>query len=348
MLDKPGLTGASPLGPGDVVAKRYQVIEEIGRGGYAIVYKAHDRETGTVIALKTIRPIAPRPDEVRERFRREAELVSRLNHPNTVRVFDAGYDNEFYLAMEYLQGYALSEILDGVRGISPRRALAIATGVLESLTEAHAQGIVHRDLKPENVFLVQRPDGSELVKVLDFGIAKLIHDDEKMPALTLKGRAMGTPTYMSPEQAKGGKVTAHSDIYSVAVLMYEMLCGVPPFQGETAMDIMLKHVNERPPGLTVSGLQESVIDRAVLKALTKAPDQRFRTAWEFLAAIGGPAVRLHDGMPMLRVLPPDEFGRSDVAGRAGDLEPSGDGSNKPTVTGLPKQNIFGSWFKRKN
>lgn len=338
MLDKPGLTGASPLGPGDVVANRYQVIEELGRGGYAIVYKAHDRQTGTVIALKTIRPIAPRPDEVRERFRREAELVSRLNHPNTVRVFDAGYDNEFYLAMEYLQGYALAEILDGVRGISPRRALAIACGVLESLTEAHGQGIVHRDLKPENVFLVQQPDGGELVKVLDFGIAKLIHDDDKMPALTLKGRAMGTPTYMSPEQAKGGKLTIHSDIYSVAVLVYEMLCGVPPFQGDNAMDIMLKHVNEKPPSLTVQGLKDSAVDRALQKALAKAPDQRFASAAEFLAAIGGTAVRVQDAAPSLRTLPPEE-----AAGN-GTSEPS----SRPTVTGLPKQNIFGSWFKRKN
>ncbi len=352
MLDKPGLTGASPLSPGDVVANRYQIIEELGRGGYAIVYKATDRTNGNVIALKTIRPIAPRPDEVRERFRREAELVSRLNHPNTVRVFDAGYDNEFYLALEYLQGYALSEILDGVRGISPRRAIAITCGVLESLTEAHALGIVHRDLKPENIFLVQRPDGGETVKVLDFGIAKVIHDDDKMPSLTLKGRAMGTPTYMSPEQAKGGKLTIHSDIYSVAVLIYEMLCGVPPFQGDNAMDIMLKHVNEKPPGLSLPALRGSIIDVAVQKALAKPPDARFPSAWAFLAALGGPAVRVRGSAAMPAILPPDESGRPaprshspglDTGSAAAETQPQ-----KPTVTGLPKQNIFGSWFKKKS
>ncbi len=331
MHDKPGLTGASPLSQGDLVADRYRVIGELGRGGYAIVYKALDTATNDVIALKTIRPIAPRPEEVRERFRREAEMVSKLKHPNTVRVFDYGFETDFFLAMEFLDGYPLSDILDGINGISPRRALAIACGVLQSLTEAHELGIVHRDLKPENVFLAQLPDGGESVKVLDFGIAKLVYDDGTMPSLTLKGRAMGTPTYMSPEQAKGGRLTIHSDIYSVAVLVYEMVCGVPPFQGENAMEIMLKHVNETAPGFTEQRLRGTIVERATMKALAKRPTHRFQAATEFLAALGGPAV-----------LPSDHSALT-----ATTLPPAEDRPNRPRITGLPKQNLFGNWFKRK-
>ncbi|MFT4703432.1 MAG: serine/threonine protein kinase [Bradymonadia bacterium] len=290
MHDEPGLTGASPLSQGDLVAGRYRVVDEIGRGGYAIVYKALDTKTDIMVALKTIRPIAPRPHEVVARFRREAEMVSKLKHPNTVQVFDYGFETDLYLAMECLEGYPLSDILDGVNGINLRRAIKIAQGVLSSLTEAHALGIVHRDLKPENVFVVRHADGAEGVKVLDFGIAKFIYDDGKDPALTLKGRAMGTPTYMSPEQAKGNSLTIRSDIYAVAVLIYEMLCGVPPFQGENAMDIMLQHVNEPPPPLSVDALQGTPFDRAVQKGLAKKPDDRFRDAHEFLAALGGTAV----------------------------------------------------------
>ncbi|MCB9507545.1 MAG: serine/threonine protein kinase [Myxococcales bacterium] len=319
--DEPGLTGASPLSQGDLVAGRYRVLEEIGRGGYAIVYKAVDSTTDETIALKTIRPIAPRPHEVVARFRREAEMVSRLQHPNTVRVFDYGFEGDLYLAMELLNGYPLSDILDGVRGITLRRAVAIANGVLSALTEAHALGIVHRDLKPENVFLVQQSDGREIVKVLDFGIAKTVYEDGS-PVLTLKGRAMGTPTYMSPEQAKGAPLTIRSDIYAVAVLIYEMLCGVPPFQGDGAMDIMLKHVNEPPPPVTVPELRGTPFDWAIQKGLSKKPENRFRDAHEFLAALGGTAVTVAGARPTAAPVPaPDENDRggllSKVFGRRG-------------------------------
>lgn len=327
MHDKPGLTGASPLSEGDLVAGRYRIRREVGRGGYAIVYKAEDLTENRILALKTIRPITPRPDEVRERFRREAELASRLRHPNTVRVFDYGFETDFFLAMEFLEGAPLSDVLDGVNGIDPRRAIRIAHGVLDSLTEAHGLGIVHRDLKPENVFLVQS-GGTEIVKVLDFGIAKAVYDDENRPSLTLKGRAMGTPTYMSPEQAKGARLTIHSDIYAVGVLLYEMLCGVPPFQGENAMEVMLKHVNEPPPRLTVPELKGTVIDEAISKSLSKSPGARFESAAAFLAALGARNTR----QPELEQ--PLETGTDDEA-------------PKRRIIGLPKQHLLGSWFRRK-
>lgn len=353
MTDKPGLTGASPLSQGDVVANRYRVLEELGRGGYAIVYKALDTKTGDVIALKTIRPIAPRPDEVRERFRREAELVSKLKHPNTVRVFDYGFESDFYLAMEFLEGYPLSDLLDGQNGISLQRAVFIVTGVLESLTEAHRLGIVHRDLKPENVFLVQRTQGEtrmEHVKVLDFGIAKAVLDDSNMPALTLKGRAMGTPAYMSPEQAKGARLTVHSDLYSVAVLLYEMICGVPPFTGDSAMTIMLKHVNEPPPQLTPPRLRASSLDLAIQKALSKNPFDRFNSAEEFLAAVRSSSARLDQAAaPAPAPLPQPLPKGAPLPGTSLQDRPDSPAATPDlqSQSGLKKENLFASWFKRR-
>lgn len=298
MQDQGGLTGAPTLAVGDTVVDRYRIEKEIGRGGYAIVYRAVDVRTDEPVALKTIRPVAPRPEEVVARFRREVDLISRLRHRNTVRVFDYGFEEDLYLVMELLEGLPLSDVLDGINGLEPRRSVDIARGVLQSLTEAHGLGIVHRDLKPENVFLLNGVDGSEAVKVLDFGIAKVTgmsEQDLEQPDLTLQGRAMGTPTYMSPEQARGARLTTRSDIYAVSTLLYEMLCGVPPFQGESAMEIMLKHVNDPPPPLKQSAWRGSPLERALLKGLSKNPEQRFRSAHDYLNAIELPYEELFRG-----------------------------------------------------
>lgn len=290
MSDQPGLTGASPLSAGDVLAGRYQVINELGRGGYAIVYEARDLYEDRIVALKTLRPIAPRPQEVVARFKREVELVSRLRHPNTVRVYDYGVEGDLYLAMELLRGVTLAEELDSHRKLPIRRSLAIAHGVLGSLSEAHGEEIVHRDLKPENIFLIHDSNGEEQVKVLDFGIAKLTRYEQersRTPSLTMRGRAMGTPTYMSPEQARGAPLTVQSDVYAVGVLLYEMISGYAPYRGDNAMDIMLKHVNENLPPLGDPRLRGTPIDLAIRKALAKKPEDRFDDCRAFLSAIGG-------------------------------------------------------------
>lgn len=282
------MTNVIPLSSDDVVAQRYRILEEIGRGGYAIVYRATDLQTGQDIALKTIHPDAPQSQEVIERFKREAILASKLRHPNTVQVYDYGVEGTFYLAMELLEGHPLTEELNGHDGIDVDRAVAIGCAILASLSEAHTHGIVHRDIKPENIFLKRLPSGSQRVKVLDFGIAKLTgaaQRQQNMPALTMMGRAMGTPTYMSPEQAQAKPVTASSDLYAVAVLLYELIDGVPPFQGEDAMEVMLKHVNDPPPPLARAGLSRSRINHTLLRALEKHPDDRFANASAFLAAL---------------------------------------------------------------
>lgn len=279
---------SSDFAAGDVVAERYELHAEIGRGGYAIVFRVHDRETGDEVALKTIRPVA-RPKEALARFKREAELISKLRHPNTVRVFDYGMEDDVYIAMELLRGHPLSDELDTRRRLPVARAIQICCEVLKSLAEAHELGIVHRDLKPENVFLVGNDDGTQAVKVLDFGIAKLTKDSSHLDpqALTLQGRAMGTPNYMSPEQAKGLDLTPHSDLYTMGVLLYEMIAGKPPFAGGTAMDIMLRHVNAPVPRLPDPKLRGTPIERTIRKAMNKDFSKRFKSASDMLAALGG-------------------------------------------------------------
>lgn len=302
-----GVKGGTLMRPGDVVANRYRLLQEIGRGGYAIVYRALDIETQLEVALKTIRPVTPRPEETLARFRREATLISGLQHPNTVRLLDFGLDDEVYIAMELLQGHPLSEELEKYRRLPIGKSLAIACEVLKSLSEAHSLGIIHRDLKPENVFLVRNPDGSESVKVLDFGIAKLTKDAPQFDptALTLQGRAMGTPNYMSPEQAKGHDLTPHSDLYTVGILLYEMIVGRPPYAGGSAMEIMLRQVNAPVPRLPISELRDTPIERAIRKALLKSPEKRFSSANQMLAALGGLSVSPLGQLPPAKPLQPE-------------------------------------------
>jgi serine/threonine-protein kinase len=309
MADRFGRTAGTDYSIGSLVAGRYRLESEIGRGGYAIVYRARDIQLNRPVALKTIRPVTPRPREALARFRREAELISKLRHPNTVRVYDFGMDEDVYISMELLHGRSLASELDGRHGLPLNRAIGIACEVLKSLSEAHTLGIVHRDLKPENIFLVENIDGTESVKVLDFGIAKLTKEaagPEHTP-LTLQGRAMGTPNYMSPEQAKGKDLTPHSDLYTVGVLLFEMIGGRPPYAGGTAMEIMLRHVNDAIPRLPNAELRGTPIERAIRKALAKNSDKRFNNAAEMLAALGGFAA-----VPVGELPPPSPVDTSDL------------------------------------
>ena len=309
MADPKVRTNEASIAVGDIVAGRFHVLEEIGRGGYAIVFRALDKKLEKEIALKTIRPSTSRPRETLARFKREAELASKLRHPNTVTLTDYGLEKDVYIAMELLYGRPLSSELDGRTRISVGRAVAICVEVLKSLSEAHSMGIVHRDLKPENIFLVTNPDRSESVKVLDFGIAKLTKDFAFLDpeALTLQGRAMGTPNYMSPEQAKGHDLTAHSDLYTIGVLLFEMITSKPPYGGGTAMEIMLRHVNDPVPRLPISQLRNTPIERAIRKALQKDPLKRFSSAKQMLAALGGIAAA-----PVGELPPPTPINRDSV------------------------------------
>ncbi len=270
--------------PGAVVGGRYRVLGELGRGGFGVVLDAIHVTTGHPVAIKVMTPVAGVDgQELARRFFHEASTTSRLSHPSTVRVFDFGQTEEgdLFLAMERLNGETLLEQLD--RGpLSEAESVAIAVDVLRSLAEAHAQGLVHRDLKPANIFLHVIPGGDRIVKVLDFGIVK--HVDSGM---TQAGKALGTPTHMSPEQSMGKLVDARADLYALGVVLFECLTGELPFWAESALALLMQHISEPVPRLAerAPGKVRAALAAVVEKALAKDAAERWQTATEMRVAL---------------------------------------------------------------
>ncbi len=263
---------------GVVVDGRYRVISRIGTGGMADVYLAEDMQLGRNVALKLLhRRFAEDPGFV-ERFRREARAAAGLQHPNVVSVFDRGsFDDTYYIAMEYLDGRTLKELIKSEAPVDPKRAIEITIQILKAARFAHRHGVIHRDLKPHNVMI----DSTDHVKVTDFGIARAGASD-----MTETGSIMGTAQYLSPEQAQGHPVSAPSDLYSIAVVLYEMLTGRLPFDGESAVTIALKHVSEPPvpPSRWNPGVPPA-LEAVVLWALNKNVADRPANADEFIEAL---------------------------------------------------------------
>ncbi|MBV9050008.1 MAG: Stk1 family PASTA domain-containing Ser/Thr kinase, partial [Solirubrobacterales bacterium] len=266
------------IASGTVVDGRYKVISRLGSGGMADVYLAEDQQLGRKVALKLLhRRFAEDPGFV-ERFRREAQAAAGLQHPNVVSVYDRGtYDGTYYIAMEYLPGQSLKQLIRQEAPIDPVRAIDITVQILKAARFAHRRGVIHRDLKPHNVIV----DDSGHAKVTDFGIARAGASD-----MTETGSIMGTAQYLSPEQAQGHAVSAGSDLYSIGVVLYELLTGRVPFDAEAAVTIALKHVSEspRPP----SSLNPSVppeLEQVVLWALNKNPADRPTDADQFVAVL---------------------------------------------------------------
>ncbi len=277
---------------GRTVANRYVIQSRIGSGGMGTVYRAVQSGLGRSVALKLLKDeVSWDPDTI-TRFHREAKAMSLLVHANTVRVFDFGQttDGTLYLAMEFLEGDLLTRRIEREGGMSPPEAIKVAIQILSSLHEAHSKGIIHRDLKPDNILLTT-VDGhtDEVVKVLDFGIAKVFEGDNQFDQLeTQVGTVFGTPRYMSPEQAQGKPLDARSDIYSVGVLLYQMLTGLAPFRDEDAVVVMAKHIRDKPePPVKVAPERRipGSLNRAVLKALEKSADKRFQDAGAFIQAL---------------------------------------------------------------
>jgi serine/threonine protein kinase len=262
------------------LAGRYTLERELGRGGMATVYLAHDLRHDRHVALKVLRPELGE-SLGRERFQREIHLASRLSHPNILPVFDSGEAAGcFWYAMPYVDGESLRQRLRREAQLGMAEAVRIAGQVAGALAHAHGKGIVHRDIKPENILLV-----GDQVLVADFGIAKAL-DASSSERLTETGLSLGTPAYMSPEQGAGGTVDARSDIYALGCVLYEMLAGAPPFTGPTAQSILARHaVDPVPPLRTVRGTIPEVIERAVTRALAKVPADRFATVGEFADAL---------------------------------------------------------------
>jgi serine/threonine-protein kinase len=264
--------------PETIIDGRYRVLSRLGSGGMADVYLAEDRLLGRQLAVKVLHHHFAEDQEFVERFRREASSAAGLSHPNIVGIFDRGeWNGTYYIAMEYVAGRTLKTVVRERGALDPAAAIDIVTQILQAARFAHKRGVIHRDLKPHNVIL----DEEGRVRVTDFGIARAGASE-----MTLTGSIMGTAQYLSPEQAQGHAVSARSDLYAVGIILYELLTGTVPFDGETAVAIAFKQVSAEPraPSESQPGVS-AALDAIVLRALAKDPALRFADAEEFIAAL---------------------------------------------------------------
>jgi len=266
------------IAPGTLIDNRYEAISRLGSGGMADVFLAEDHQLGRKVALKLLhRRFAEDPGFV-ERFRREAQAAAGLQHPNVVSVYDRGeFDGTYYIAMEYLPGRTLKQLIRDEAPLDPVRAIDITVEILKAARFAHRRGVIHRDLKPHNVII----DENDTAKVTDFGIARAGASD-----MTETGSIMGTAQYLSPEQAQGHVVSAGSDLYSIGVVLYELVTGRVPFDAEAAVTIALKHVSEAPtPPSVINPAVPPDLERVVLWTLDKDPARRPADADQLIAAL---------------------------------------------------------------
>ncbi len=278
----------SRLSRGSLFASRYEVIEEIGQGGMGTVYRVYDQKVKEQIAIKLIKPSVAFDPSILERFNNEVKIARKVVHKNVCRMYDLSEsDGTHFITMEHVSGEDLSSLIKRIGQLSTKKAVAITKQICEGLTEAHSLGIIHRDLKPQNVMLDKQGD----VRIMDFGIARSLFTK----GLTETGMLMGTPEYMSPEQVEGIVVDERSDIYSLGVILFEMLTGLVPFDGNTPMSIALKHMTHTPanPRTFNASIPEG-LNRLVLKCMEKDPNKRYRTAREVIDELD----QLEVGTPM--------------------------------------------------
>jgi eukaryotic-like serine/threonine-protein kinase len=267
------------MSAGDLIAGRYELVELIGRGGMSSVWKAHDRLLDRIVAIKVLHEQFTRDEEYVERFRREARSVAQLSHPNIVTVIDRGEeDGRQYIVFEYVEGENLKQAIEREGPLPVRDALVLALQMARALGFAHDRGLIHRDVKPQNVLLNE----DRQAKMTDFGIARSVD----VEGVTITGTVLGTSEYIAPEQARGQRVDALTDVYSLGVVLYELLTGRVPFEGENFVAIALRHVNEPAP---------SVLERrpdcpprvgmAVDRAMSKRPEERFQSMQELCSEL---------------------------------------------------------------
>src|SRR5580658_1795226 len=273
-----------------VFSNRYELTHSIARGGMAEVYKAQDRLLDRPVALKILFPELSVDRAFVERFRREAQAAANLSHPNIVPVYDWGEDDgTYFIVMEFIDGRPLSAVLREVGPLPPEQAADIGAHVASALSFAHNHGVIHRDVKCANVLITK----DNQVKVIDFGIARAMNTEE---SLTQTGAVMGTASYFSPEQAEGIAVGPRSDVYSLGVVLFEMLTGRLPFLGDTPVAVASKHVRDTPP--QPRDLRPDIpfdLESVVMKAMAKSPDQRYDSAADLRADL----LRFEEGRPVL-------------------------------------------------
>ncbi len=297
---------------GKVIDGRYQILQRIGEGGMGVVYKAKQQSIDRIIAIKMLNQQMASDEQWVNRFYNEAKATSRLQHPNTIRMFDFGrtQDGYLFLTMEFLDGITLRQAISTQAPMAPNRVLKILIQCCASLAEAHSIGIIHRDIKPDNVFLLNMAGSPDFVKLLDFSVAKLLQENDRMR--TQAGVVFGTPQYMSPEQGRGLPLDARSDIYALGILAYEMLTGRVPFNDENPMNVLQMHLRAECPPLPQTVPYE--VQNVVRRALEKDPARRYQSAGEMMQHCqavfaqvqgGGPTVGAA-GVPktMIAAMPP--------------------------------------------
>jgi len=279
---------------------KYEVLSLLGRGGMGAVYKVRDRSLQQIFAVKVLKSNLVEDASSVKRFEREAQAASALTHPNLVAVYDFGVGREGapYLVMDYVDGTSLEELIKKERFIDVPHALDIFSQVAEAASYAHVRGVIHRDIKPNNILITRAESGLDFVKLIDFGIAKVLPSEARATQnLTQTGEIFGSPLYMSPEQCQGQRLDARSDIYSIGCVMYEALAGKPPFQGDNPVQTILKHINSDPTLFSELKLSYRIapdLERVVMHCLEKQPGDRYQTADELFRDLE----RLREGKPI--------------------------------------------------
>ncbi len=283
---------------GEIFDHRYKILRTIGVGGMAIVYEAIDIATGKHVAIKTLKDSISDDPQALRRFINESKAVAMLNHPNIVKILDVSVKTEHkFIVMEYIEGITLREYMNRKGPLGWREALAFITQILLALDHAHLKGVIHRDIKPQNILVM---DGG-VIKVADFGIAKI----PDAQTVTMIDHAVGTIYYISPEQAKGKKIDSRSDLYSLGIMLYEMVTGKLPFLAENAYGIMMKHISDAPtPPTALCPNLPLGIEQIINMAIEKNPDNRYQSASQIIRHIyriqGNPTVLFHNPRPVPR------------------------------------------------